>query len=107
MRNYFPKRLSGVSLQTLSNYVPVSFVTPPPCFEVVYCFICGRRRVAVARYWMICLLLSIAKHIKCIYSEFDIMTYRYKYQNIPLFSNLAHHTDSKYIVSKISDDGIT
>ena len=29
----------------------------PPYFEGVYCFICGRRRVAVARYRMICLVL--------------------------------------------------
>ena len=29
----------------------------PPYFEGVYCFNCGRRRVAVARYRMICLVL--------------------------------------------------
>ena len=29
---------------------------PPPSFEAVYCYICGRRRVAVARYRMICLV---------------------------------------------------
>ena len=33
------------------------FCNPPPYFEVVYCFICGRRRVAVARYRMICIVL--------------------------------------------------
>ena len=33
------------------------FCTPPPLFEVVYCFICGRRRMAVARYRMRCLVL--------------------------------------------------
>ena len=31
--------------------VPVGFVNPPPTsFEAVYCFICGRQMVAVARY---------------------------------------------------------
>ena len=38
--------------------VPVGFLPPPPPhFEVVYSFICGCRRVAVARYRMICLAL--------------------------------------------------
>ena len=31
----------------------------PTSFETVYCFICGRRRVAVARYRMICLVLVL------------------------------------------------
>ena len=31
--------------------------TPPPYFEAEYCLFCGRRRVAVARYRMICLVL--------------------------------------------------
>ena len=59
MRNYFPKRPSGASLHTLSklNVVPVGFVNP--YFEAVYCFICGRQRVAVARYRMICLVLTL------------------------------------------------
>ena len=61
MRNYFPKRPSGAPLHTLSKLydVPVGFVTPP-YFEAVYCFICGRRRVALARYRTICLV-----HIQC------------------------------------------
>ena len=59
MRNYFPKRPSGAPLHTLSKLydVPVGFVTPPPYFEAEYCLFCGRRRVAVARYRMICLVL--------------------------------------------------
>ena len=36
--------------------VPVLFLFPTS-FEAVYCYICGRRRVAVARYWMICLVI--------------------------------------------------
>ena len=58
MRNYFPKRPSGAPLYTLSKLydVPVGYV-PPPYFEAEYCLFCGRRRVAVARYRMICLVL--------------------------------------------------
>ena len=58
MRNNFPKRQSGAPLHTLSKLydVPVGFVTIP-LFWAVYCFNCGRRRVAVARYRMICLVL--------------------------------------------------
>ena len=57
MRNCFPKRPSGAPLHTLSKLydVPVGFV--PPYFGAVYCFICGRRRVFVARYRMIGLVL--------------------------------------------------
>ena len=60
MRNYFPKRPSGAPLHTLSKLydVPVGFETPPPYFEAEYCLFCGRRRVAVARYRMVCLVLS-------------------------------------------------
>ena len=62
MRNYFPKRPSGTLLHTLSKFydLPVGFVTPPSYFEAGYCFICGRRRVAVVRYRMICLVLHIS-----------------------------------------------
>ena len=38
-----------------------------PFFEAVYCFICGRRRVAVARYRMICLVLLHSNRRKCQY----------------------------------------
>ena len=60
MRNYFTKRPSGAPLHTLSKLydVPVGFVPPPPYFETEYCLFCGRRRVAVARYRMICLVLG-------------------------------------------------
>ena len=33
------------------------FWSPPPYIEAGYCLFCGRRRVAVARYRMICLVL--------------------------------------------------
>ena len=58
MRNYFPKRPSGAPLHTLSKLydVPVGF-EPPSYLEAEYCLFCGRRRVAVARYRMICLVL--------------------------------------------------
>ena len=40
------------------NYMMFLLVlTPPPYFEAEYCSLCGRRRVAVARYRMICLVL--------------------------------------------------
>ena len=41
------------------NYMMIQlvFYPPPPSFEAVYCYICCRRRVVVARYWMICLVL--------------------------------------------------
>ena len=63
MRNYFPKRPSGAPLHTLSKLydVSVGFVPPPPYFDAEYCLFCGRRRVAVARYRMICLVHLIAK----------------------------------------------
>ena len=59
MRNYFTKRPSGAPLHILSKLydVPVGFEPPPPYFEAEYCLFCGRRRVAVARYRMICLVL--------------------------------------------------
>ena len=55
MRNYFPKLPPGASLHTWSKIydVSVGFV-PLPSFEAVYCFICACRRLAIARYRMIC-----------------------------------------------------
>ena len=49
MRNYFPICTSVAPLHTLSKLydVPVGFVSPSPSFEAEYCYICGRRRVAV------------------------------------------------------------
>ena len=58
-RNNFSKQPLGAPLHTLTKLydVLVGFATPPPhSFEVVYCFICGRKRVTVARYRMICLV---------------------------------------------------
>ena len=62
MRNDFPKRPSGAPLHTLSKLydVPVGF-DPPPYFEAEYCSLCGHRRVAVARYRMIGLVLASYK----------------------------------------------
>ena len=53
------KRTSVAPFHTLSKLydIPVGFVNPPPSFEAVYCYICGRRRVAVARDRMIRLVL--------------------------------------------------
>ena len=62
MRNYFPNRPLGASLHTLSKLydVPVGFVNPHlNYFEDVYCFVCGRQRVAVARYRLIGLVFAL------------------------------------------------
>ena len=40
----------------LNNMMSPLVLYPPPSFVAVYCYICGRRRVAVARYLMICLV---------------------------------------------------
>ena len=59
MRNYFPKHTSGAPLHTLSKLYDVSFdFVSSHSFEAVYCYICGRQRVAVARYRIICLVLE-------------------------------------------------
>ena len=36
----------------------------PISFEAVYCFICGLRWMAVARFWMICLVLNHIEAVK-------------------------------------------
>ena len=44
------------------------FCNPSPLFWDTYCFICGRRRVAIARYRMICLVLKtlrVCNFAKC------------------------------------------
>ena len=63
IQNYFPKRPSDAPLHTLSKLydVPVGF--DPLYFEAEYCLFCGRRRVAVARYRMICLVLVLLFYI--------------------------------------------
>ena len=63
MRNYFPKRPSGAPLHTLSKLydVPVGFVPPPSLFCGWILLFCGRRRVAVAQYRMICLVIEEEK----------------------------------------------
>ena len=56
MRNYFPKRPSDAPLHALSKLydIHIGFFSLLS-FETVYCFICSRRRLADARYRMICL----------------------------------------------------
>ena len=46
------------SLSTLYMIFSLVLKQPPPPIEAVYCFICVRRRVAVARYQMISLVLA-------------------------------------------------
>ena len=61
-------------------------LNPPPYFEAEYCLFCGRRRVAVARYRMICLVLR--------YQSFNF----FKYIHYSTHSLLIHIFDkiSKY-----------
>ena len=66
----FYLRPSVAPLHTLSKLydVPVDFVPPFLSFETVYCFIWGRRRVAVAWYRMICIVLKtlrVCNFAKC------------------------------------------
>ena len=45
------------------NYMMFPLVLyPPPSFKASYCYICGHRRLAVARFRMICLVL-VLRHI--------------------------------------------
>ena len=75
MRNYLTIEPLGAPHHTLSTLydVPVGCVTPAS-FEAVHCFICGRRRVAVARYRMICLDNAINKKFN----------HTFQYQQTPL-----------------------
>ena len=60
LRNNFPKRPRVNHFILCQNYnydAPVVFVTPS--LEAVYCFICGRRLVAVSRHRMNCLVLIL------------------------------------------------
>ena len=56
----------GAPLHILSKLydVPVGFVKPSS-FEAVYCYICIRRRVAVARYRMFCLNIVMVNDTFC------------------------------------------
>ena len=66
---------SGAPLHTFSKlyYVPVGFVAPPSSFEAVYCFICGRRRVTVARYRKICLVLQCKFTCRAYFATFALL----------------------------------
>ena len=44
-------------IYTLNYMIFLLVLYSPPYFEAEYCLFCGRRRVAVARYRMICLVL--------------------------------------------------
>ena len=108
MRNYFPKRPSGAPLHTLSKLydVPVGYV-PPPYFEAEYCLFCGRRRVAVARYRMICLVLFSEGHLKItcfnlaliVMEEVVILLYLYLSPRLSnkIFMWFTHHIFSIFV----------
>ena len=86
MRNCFPKHPPGAPLHTLSKLydVPGGFV--PPSFGVMYCFICGRRRVAVALYRMICLVLDIEIKIYFLYQKFYFLIRRILFLDIKKYT---------------------
>ena len=46
------------SICNISSMFLLVLYSPNPSFEAVYCYICGRWRVAVAWYRMICLVLT-------------------------------------------------
>ena len=48
-----------IRCQNYMMFPLVLYPHPTPNFEDVYCLLCGRRRVDVARYQMICLVLRI------------------------------------------------
>ena len=54
---------------------------PPPYFEAEYCLFCGRRRVAVARYRMICLVLYKQWRLACVQHG--------RYANFPSGNNFS------------------
>ena len=60
MRNYFPKRPSGVPLHTLSKLyvVPVCFVnSPPPILRLCIALLAVTEGWLLLDIWMICLVL--------------------------------------------------
>ena len=73
-RSLFPDPLSHIGVFVYSVFETVQMIALPLKFdfEAVYCFICGRRRMVVARYRMICLvsnplstlLTKLLTHIK-------------------------------------------
>ena len=58
-RGYLLSRICYVLKQFQFSYLIlyIYMMFPSLSFEAVYCYICGLRRVAVARYRMICLVL--------------------------------------------------
>ena len=77
MRNYLPKRPSDAPLNTLYKLydVPVGFVNPT--LLMLFCFIYGRRRVAVAQNRMTCLVLTGSQQYTVYNNTFSCM-YRNK-----------------------------
>ena len=88
MRNYFPKHTSGAPLHTLCTLcayiydVSVGFVAPLS-YKVVYSYICGHRRVTVARYRIICLVFNPVLSIE---------------GNVPFLSECGSH-ETEYVDS--------
>ena len=66
---------------------PLVLYPPPPYFEAVYCFICGRRRVAVARYRMICLVLIGVSKLSWNYFRHNMRNIRILYFYVIILSS--------------------
>ena len=69
MRNYFPNVRQVNCFILCLNYMMFPLVLYPPSFEAVYCYISGRRMVAVARYRMFCLVLIYSLND---FEQFDV-----------------------------------
>ena len=98
MKNYFPKQPSAATLHNLSKLCDVLVGSVTPILlervEAVYCFICGRWRVAVARYRMICLVLYHKR--KCQLKRFQGTAHQKKrYLSFTIMVNL-------YLVGRFS-----
>ena len=59
---------------------------PPPYCEAVYCFICGRRRVTVARYRMICLVFGYAPIVETRFPELAVSLFDFHLEYPPVLS---------------------
>ena len=89
--NYFPKRTSDALLHTLSQLcdVPAGFLFPFS-FDAVYCYICGCRRVAVARNLIICL----------VHQRRILFFFKVRGQNSRLFSKYDYNLNMTVILGK-------
>ena len=58
------------------NYMMFPLVLYPPSFEAVYCYICGRRMVAVARYRICLVPVALLKSTNSVVQEKFVLSHR-------------------------------